>query len=71
MKSSNEKVNLKTQQNAKQFIGHDVSVEKHDSDHLNLIVNMFKLMIIIGGEIVFDLVIKGLIIEIYKLLTKL
>ena len=30
MKSSNEKVNLKTQQNEKQFIGHDVSVEKHD-----------------------------------------
>ena len=30
MKSLNEKVNLKTQQNAQLFIVHDVSVEKHD-----------------------------------------
>ena len=60
MKSLNDKVNLKTQQNAQLFIAHDVSVEKHDFRSFNLIVNMFKL--IIGGEIVFDLVIKGLII---------
>lgn len=55
MKGLNEKVNLKTQQNGKLFIGHDISVERRDFRSLNLIDDMFKR--IISGEIVFDLVI--------------